>query len=196
MVARNRAKRQGLTMLEVLIVITILAVMTSILTPVFQKANRSARVVSTLSRLKQVHMAVMLYQIDTGKSAEYGPKDAMGLPSRTELNRWIHDPGASYKYPIEMFLSACGAHPSDTTGGFTYWPGGDTAHAQWAKLVTLYQDNMILFHDLNCTDPDVDIYNRYDAKRGLGVLLSGQLVNFVKVGDCKSIDFWTSPTGL
>jgi len=190
----TRSKRSSaFTLTEIIVVIAILIILAAIASPYMAKAKRSAQIQSSLSRLKQVYLAVKLYQMDSDGHVMYGRREEMGLPSRHDINHWMFARSTS-KYPTSMFLSACGGHPSDTTIGFTYWFGGsDSANELWAKYVTLYQEGMILVSDLNCTDPDNDIYNPYDETRALGVLLSGQLINRVRTGDSKKVEFYVNP---
>ncbi len=194
--SKPRLMFRGLTFVEVLVVLAIVSVLFAILFPVFRNAKQQAKITSTLSRLRQLHVAIMIYQADSGQTGGYGPAHEMGLPGGSEFVSWgFYPPPTTYRYPKDIYLSACGPHPSDTSAGFTYWAGSrhEEGQANWLKNINTYRDNMILLSDLNCTDPGVDIYNSYDSKRGLGVLLSGQLIRFVKVGDCKKVTFWASP---
>lgn len=186
-------RQRAITLVEVLVVIAILLVLAAIISPHLATAKRSAQIQTSLSRLRQVYLAIKLYQADHDGSVTYGRRAEMGLPSRRDVDLWIE--GKSIPaYPRAMFLSACGQHPSDTTIGFTYWFGGsEQSDLNWAKNVTLYEERMILVSDLQCTDPENDIYNPYDRTRALGVLLSGQLINRVRTGDSKRVEFFVNP---
>lgn len=77
-------KRKGFTLIELLVVIAIIAVLVSILFPVFSKAKGSARRAACQSNLRQINMAIMMYQHDW---------DGYMFTNRTPLNS-----GANYWY--------------------------------------------------------------------------------------------------
>lgn len=179
---------RGITLVEILVVIAILLVLAAIISPHLGTARRSAQIQSSLGRLRQNYLAIKLYQSEQDANVTYGHYEDMGLPGFMDINHWSYGVGQP-SYPRAMFLSACGPHHSNGALGFTYWFPG----SRWPEQVALYQEDMILVSDLNCTDPGNDIYNPYDRTRALGVLLSGQLINRVRTGDSKRVEFFVNP---
>jgi len=57
-------RRLGFTLIELLVVIAIIAILAAILFPVFARAREKARQTSCLSNLKQVGLAVQMYNTD------------------------------------------------------------------------------------------------------------------------------------
>ena len=57
-------KRRGFTLIELLVVIAIIAILASILFPVFARAREKARTASCQSNLKQLGTATLMYNTD------------------------------------------------------------------------------------------------------------------------------------
>lgn len=65
-------RQTGFTLIELLVVIAIIAILASILFPVFGRAREKARTISCLSNLKQLGTALTMYRQDAD---ERGPQD-------------------------------------------------------------------------------------------------------------------------
>lgn len=63
--------RKGFTLIELLVVIAIIAILAAILFPVFAKAREAARKSSCVSNLKQIGLAVKMYQQDFDEITAY-----------------------------------------------------------------------------------------------------------------------------
>lgn len=190
------AHRRAFTLLEMILVVSILISLVALMVPVAKRAVRRAQVADSCSRLRQLHHAVMLYQLDHENSAITGTPHEMGLPDRQDISSWswpAHlsstSPGEVRQYPRRIFESACGKHPSESTSSFRYW----ISEPNWSENIDLYRENMILFADLNCSDPGIHIDNDLERKLGLGMLLSGQLVVHAKTGDANDPSYWAMP---
>lgn len=60
----NTMKRKGFTLIELLIVIAIIAILTAVLFPVFQKVRENARAISCASNEKQIALGTIMYCSD------------------------------------------------------------------------------------------------------------------------------------
>jgi prepilin-type N-terminal cleavage/methylation domain-containing protein/prepilin-type processing-associated H-X9-DG protein len=76
-----RGKRKvGFTLIELLVVIAIIAILASILFPVFARARENARRASCTSNLKQISLGFMMYAEDyDGRLPHYAAGGIMGL---------------------------------------------------------------------------------------------------------------------
>ena len=59
-----KTRKAGFTLIELLVVITIIAILASILFPVFTSAKASAKKIQSISSLKQINMASLMYSTD------------------------------------------------------------------------------------------------------------------------------------
>lgn len=81
---------KGFTLIELLVVIAIIAILTSILFPVFARARESARRASCLSNLHQIGLAFMQYTQDYDGRLPYGKLHEGGSSGgdTDETTRW------------------------------------------------------------------------------------------------------------
>lgn len=90
----RRNNRPGFTLVELLVVISIISLLIAILLPALQSARRSARTVVGLSNLRQIGVAMQMYAIDFGDSLPFGNVAAVHhpLPNGIVGNefRWEH----------------------------------------------------------------------------------------------------------
>lgn len=175
--------------MEILVVMAILAIVASIAHPPIARAIRNGRATASLANLRQLHLALKMYQQDHGGDGVFGGFVAMGLPPEDDAARIAHARWG-FGLPKEIWRSPCGRHPDlpdaiQTVERFYFSP-----EDFWAPLAIEHQDNIPVFADLHCSEPDVRIQNKYYPRRGLGVLLSGQLIHRNSPGDLYDIEWW------
>ena len=114
----TRPAAKGFTLIELLVVIAIVAILASILFPVFQGVRENARRASCQSNLKQLGLAFVQYSQDSDERLP------MGL-SAGRLNYGYGDGWAGRVFP---FVKSAGvfACPDDTAGPLLNTVGGKT----------------------------------------------------------------------
>lgn len=78
----------GFTLIELLVVIAIIAILAAILFPVFAQARKSARTTSSLSNLKQIVLASLMYAQDYDGNnvlTDYAPTSTVSPPTWATL---------------------------------------------------------------------------------------------------------------
>ena len=194
-------KQKGLTMMEVLIVLLIVAILTVIATPIVSKIKMNIQIHQSQNKLKQLHTAVSIYRQDyEGEgyirfdmpNAFYG----LGLPIKNTSFR------QHLGVDDEMFVSPCG---SDITI-FESWRLGTIGHISYTAAmydpallhpplgnyfdykdyVATYRENIVIFVDPYCNASGTSMRNPFVRKRGLAILLSGQMVNKFSEGNASS----------
>jgi prepilin-type N-terminal cleavage/methylation domain-containing protein len=180
-------KRSGFTIVEVLCVFVILSIMGAILAPVLARSIHSSQETTALQRLKQLHIAFMLYRTDNDGEGKYGTAPEMGLPSYAQYKSggyravWAND---------ELWKPACGIHPSlqdQKLPLFVYPPDESEASAAYYRR---NGDNSILLLDENCTAHDTPLSSAFDIKRVVGIRLNGAAKIISTRGYPDSVDNW------
>jgi prepilin-type N-terminal cleavage/methylation domain-containing protein/prepilin-type processing-associated H-X9-DG protein len=100
----NIRKNSGFTLMEILVVISIIVILAGLLTPALSRANRQAKKVECINNLKQIGMALNQYALDNNGSYPANlaaltttPANDPYLPPGTTLLQCSGDNGA-YTY--------------------------------------------------------------------------------------------------
>lgn len=81
--------RRAFTLIELLVVIAIIAILAAILFPVFAQAKESGRSVVCISNMKQVTMAVMMYNEAYDNTFPGAAMDVSAGPNFAPIQMWI-----------------------------------------------------------------------------------------------------------
>ncbi|HEX8834260.1 MAG TPA: DUF1559 domain-containing protein, partial [Abditibacteriaceae bacterium] len=104
---------RGFTLIELLVVIAVIAILASILFPVFARARENARRSSCASNLKQIGLGLLQYAGDFDDKMPYSFFGTSAATTPTNY-KWMD---ALYPYVKSEQLFVC---PSDTTGKYQY----------------------------------------------------------------------------
>jgi prepilin-type N-terminal cleavage/methylation domain-containing protein/prepilin-type processing-associated H-X9-DG protein len=107
---------RGFTLIELLVVIAIIAILASIIFPVYAKTRQQARSAACLSNLKQLMMAVKMYVQDADDRLPAGTTPDMVIAGESE-QLWAYIPVVLYPYTKSMEIAHC---PSDSRGVYPY----------------------------------------------------------------------------
>lgn len=139
-------KNKGFTLIELLVVIAIIAILASILFPVFAKAREKARQASCISNMKQLGLALMQYTQDFDET----------MPAR----QYIDDKGPSWRNVVYPYVKAtgvykCPSNPSKDTAGNDGYPisyGGNYNSSpyfnqDWGNMYPKFKNGTGVFGD-------------------------------------------------
>ena len=164
----RKNRQRGLTMIEILVVLAIIAVVAGLTYPSIRRASEGAKVSASLLRGKQIHMALMLYREDSGgETGTYGEPSTMNLPSNSYLLFWNN----RYGLNEEMLKSPCGKITAEQMYAGIY-PAviDDTIFAGYAVK---FQEAVPISLDFHCNTPSPYFAGHRITKRGVITNLSG-----------------------
>lgn len=213
----KNAKRRGLTVLEALIVVVIISLISALLYPSFLEVKRRLQARTTMERMRQFHVSFEVYRNDYGGSNvfdSYRSYYTLGLPINAGI-AWADLPGIKY----ELWRSPCNPGPPDQEicrsallpgycGYMSYaaalyqpdliewgpWPGsGNGNRRDYLNYIPTYRENIVLVADPYCNPPATDMRAQLTSKRGIALLLSGQVVNKYGTGSAYPITWYSDP---
>jgi prepilin-type N-terminal cleavage/methylation domain-containing protein len=186
--------KRGFTLVELLVVLSIIAIVFAIVTPVFRYAVESARISSAVSFMHQIGKAIALYRSDWGESGSYATAADAGLP--TDL--YVHTTWK--RLDRKGFESPCGYKPGigwdnarSAPDYVFYFYSEDVVFPWMARILPKYKENTLMVLDPWCNPSGTEWNNPYAEKRAIGLLLSGQVINRRKAGLADHQDWWAPP---
>ncbi len=185
------ALKKGISLVEVLIVISIISVLVAILFPVYASAKRSAKVIRSKSNMHQIWAAVSLYREEYDNIQ--GPGDylaGLGLPPGAHVLVRMN------RLPKEVLHT--GGVDFGVLGGDVYsWmpPVEDLANifSLWRNHYANVGEHAIMQLDETQNPEARSKFATFDERRYLGMHLDGQLSDVRARGHApSSYQFWES----
>ncbi len=171
-------KRNGLTILELLAVMAIIAVLSAILFPVFSQAKESGHQSACISNLSQVYKSLEVYRSDNNGNP-FGSASEMGLPPLPQP---------------EYAMLRCNSRPNG--GFFPYkqlWQGYVAGNSQsiWSTFVMQHEGNTPMLVDVNHNPKDIPTFSPYFQRLGIVVYLDGSTKKVRRSGDQDALSTWS-----
>lgn len=176
----SRSICAGITLMEVVVVMSILVLLMALLMPVFGGVKQTGNIAASLGKLSNIHRATLIYQADyAGDGQSYE-----GLPTQSVVFSTFLGLGK------EAFKSPCGYKgiiENKNNLGYQYaWEDRPDV----LKYFVLREGSAILFTDASCNASRAVWESPPAVKRALGVRLDGSLVNMRKAGLPISLYWW------
>ena len=182
-------KRRAFTLVEVIAVITLVAILVAILFPVFQQVKKRAYETVCVSNLHQIDVAIELYRPEYGdEKLDVGAPADMGLPF-------------DYTDMVNLKLLSRGAcvcpAGSAITTYFQVYPDGPQSDPEWQydldawlAYIQRYQDSAAVLFDMNHDVGDNFLVTPFQTHRGLAVYLNGSVRWVTRKGTPARNDSW------
>jgi prepilin-type N-terminal cleavage/methylation domain-containing protein/prepilin-type processing-associated H-X9-DG protein len=119
--------RKGFTLIELLVVIAIIAILASILFPVFARAREKARQTSCLANVKQLVLGANMYAQDYDESVPYATLDTNGSAAQDAGDMTWRSMLIPYVKNVQIYLC-----PSKKNPGGTVYNGDVADYDQYA----------------------------------------------------------------
>lgn len=188
--------RSGFSVIELLIVASIIAFLVALSFPVYMQARKESQKTICASNMRQVWMAAMLYRVEYDGEGKYGSSAEMGLPPKLA---YLVDPRSSPESVLRVKGLRCSSWPSKfSSSGYSYSlqyqdSAQMTSQNRWDDYAREFEERSIFVTDVNHNDNGIPLFSPTIGKVGLGVNLMGSLIKLRKPGDPDILRWWTTP---
>lgn len=186
----DRTTRLGLTLVEMIVVLTIIVVTMAITFPVFGSMRAKAQETRCTANLGQIHRALMLYQEEYGGTTGFGDAFQQRLPPNMAQLR------SAKELPMDLFK--CNRTPNEvikweTTSGYMALyktPDNDNAEPKYSDYLRTQQEDAVFLVDVNHKKSAGSLWSPYNRHYGLGLTLGGKIKRVYKAGSWFEYDWW------
>jgi prepilin-type N-terminal cleavage/methylation domain-containing protein/prepilin-type processing-associated H-X9-DG protein len=168
--------RKGFTLIELLVVIAIIAILASILFPVFARARENARRSSCASNVKQILLGVMQYTQDYDEM--YPPSYTYAFPGPTIQGTWYTytqpylKSAQIFKCPSDSSTDLAAHSALGDGNGYTvsyianFWLGGDTSRVSLSAVQSPSTAVYMSDGGVRADGPNITVQATSPAKNG------------------------------
>jgi len=171
-----------LSLVEVLIVISILILLSGLLYPVFIRAKAEAKITKSVSNMKQILVAALLYAEDNQPGAD----PVTNLPGSLLPMKNV------MKLPAEVMHTGGRPHYADDSKSDVYvWCPSEDPASGWREYVVFSQGNPVILIDAT-QDPDKEKNLRevFVDRFGIATFYDGHAKRKRGRGSVDSYNFW------
>lgn len=189
---------RGLTMLEILVVVAIVAVLAAFLYPAIQRTREQGKVAVTQQRLHQIGVALLLYREqcdakDAGSPSQMGspigglpPND---LPAVLRLPQDIFKCASPKRSTVNPLYSSQ-AYKCMSCSGMVSEEYRADFDKSWAHLSSTYGTQLPFVVMMCHSDPNTSRSSPLSTHYGLGVNFAGHIVKKSAKGYWQDPDWW------
>lgn len=145
-------KKKAFTLIELLVVIAIIAILAAILFPVFTQAKNAAKKTQSISNLKQIALASLMYAVDYDDilpMSAYVWIPTSPVPNSNPIIYSVYDALQPYMKNVQIFVSASdeeGPNGQDWKArlegiGFTNYINNGVQYASYSPNLGLFGEN-------------------------------------------------------
>ncbi|MBS1700547.1 MAG: DUF1559 domain-containing protein [Armatimonadetes bacterium] len=194
--------RRAFTLIELLVVIAIIAILAAILFPVFAQAKEAAKKTACLSNLKNIGLAMTIYEGDFDD----------GFPNTNVTGLWA---GRRFRWPIMPYLAIAQKQTSSTSydatskSGLLYCPSDPTKNSfdytSYSYVSSLYRpwsflqtvtDLFQLAGDGPCPDGTCTTITSTSVEYPSKKVMVFEWINSHKYGEHGPVGVWGKNTGF
>ena len=165
---RFRKGRTGFTLIELMVVVTVIGILIALLLPAVQSSRAAARRIECVNHLKQIGIALQNYQTSNGVFPGISAGSDLGEKKGVQ-------PIAHYYSPLARMLGELDLPTLYNATNFTNWTG--SSESLWANM-TVMKTSVSIFLCPGDPSPSPDGYGRVNYRFNIGP---------------SPMDFFTSP---
>jgi len=185
---RCEARARGLTLVDVLAVVTIVAVLAAFLWPVARSVRERVYDAKCATKLRQFGVGLLQYRHDYDGDGVYGYPYAMGIPPSLGLlvdGGYLDDEAfrCSYAYPHGGFYTYAGGLGAEGEGR------GEVYRRALGKYYAYFKEDGIVIADFN-HNVQPSLSSPYLTRKAIGLFLGGHVRLVRKMGEPADWGFW------
>jgi prepilin-type N-terminal cleavage/methylation domain-containing protein len=122
---RSGTQQHGLTLVELLVVLTIIATLAAIIYPAIVDSIKKSQAAMIADRLDAIQKAKVQYQLDADAGAAPTPKDVDAVVFDSQLKKYLLRFGQQLSQQADLDQGTGGNFQLDTWGGSPWFKPGD-----------------------------------------------------------------------